>query len=104
MELWEEPSLWLGDGKPSPWFGDIIGVTWVPASPKLLVLQTLGSNADGMTVTQKRARKTYMESGTAALFNHTLCYNLLYIGIPCQQNYLKMFHAHGTHIRRTVYF
>lgn len=69
MELWEEPSLWWGDGKPSPWFGDITGVTWVPASPKLLVLLTLGCNADCMTVTQKRAMKTYMESGKAALFN-----------------------------------
>lgn len=84
MELWEEPSLWWGDGKPSPWFGDITGVTWV---------LTLGCNADCVTVTQKRARKTYMESGKAALFNHTLCYNVLYIGISCQKNYLKMSHA-----------
>lgn len=93
MELWEEPSLWWGDGKPSPWFGDITGVTCVPASPKLLVPLTLGCNADCMTVTQKRARKTYMESGKAALFNHTLCYNVLYIGISCQKNYFEMSHA-----------
>lgn len=47
-----EPSLWWrGDGKPSPWFGDITGVTSVPASAKALVLPTLGVNEDGTTAT-----------------------------------------------------
>lgn len=72
VELWEEPSLWWGDGKPSPWFGDITGVTWVPASPKLLVLLTLGCNADCMAVTQKRAKKTYGEWNSCPVQSHAL--------------------------------
>lgn len=53
--LLAEPSLWWwGDGKPSPWFGDISGVTSVPASGKALVLLMLGANEDGTTATQER--------------------------------------------------
>lgn len=59
--LLAEPPLWWwwGDGKPSPWFGDIMGVTSAPASAKALVLLTLCVNEDGTTATQKTHRREY---------------------------------------------
>lgn len=50
-ELCDEPSLWWrwGDGKASPWFGDITGLSSVPASVKAVVLLSLGVNDEGMT-------------------------------------------------------
>lgn len=49
------PSLWWwweGDGKPSPWLGDITGLTSVPGSATALVLLVFGIDEDGTTATQ----------------------------------------------------
>lgn len=69
-ELWGRglllagPSLWWwwwGDGKPSPWLGDIAGVASVPGSAKALVLLMFGIGKDGTTATRRQTAE-YMNT------------------------------------------